>query len=302
MPHSRTNIVKQLVPGLNSVFGDEYKGYEQEHLKLFDVEKSNRAFEEEVLFPGFEGAQVKPEGAGVSYATTEEGWVSRYNHNTIALAFAITEEAIEDNLYESLSMKLSKALARAMAHTKQVRAANVYNRAFNSSYTGGDSKELCATDHPMMNGSTFSNELSPAADLSEAALESLLIQISNATDDRGVPIALQGKSLHIPSQLYFEACRILKSPGRPGTPDNDVNAMYQMGMFPSGYHVNHRFTDTDAFFIRTDAPNAMKHFTRVGIQTKSEGEFESGNLRYKARERYSEGWSDPRGVYGSAGV
>lgn len=302
MVHSRASQIKQLEPGLNAIFGMEYKDYENEHVVLFDGETSNRAFEEEVLFPGFEGAVVKPEGGPVQYASTEEGWVARYNHETIALAFAITEEAMEDNLYEKLSTRLTKALARAMAHTKQVKAAAVYNNAFNSSFAGGDGVELCDSAHPLQNGNTLSNILAPAADLSEASLEAMLIAISELTDDRDVPKALMARSLHIPPELIFVAERLLATPYRPATADNDVNATYNLGMFPQGYHVNHRFTDPDAFFIRTDCPNSMKHFTRVAISNKFEGDFETGNVRYKARERYVFGWSDWRGVYGSPGA
>lgn len=297
---NRNMIVKQLEPGLNAIFGQAYKGYDNEHEVLFDLDKSNRAFEEDVLFPGFESAVVKPEGQGVTYAETNEGWVARYNHETIALAFRITEEAMEDNLYESLSVKLSKALARAMAHTKQVKAANVYNRAFNSSYTGGDGVELCGT-HTLMNNDTLANELATAADLSETSLETALIDISNFVDERGIPAAFTAMSLHIPTALVFTAERILKSSLRVGTADNDINAMKNMGMFPKGVFVNHRFTDTDAWFIRTDCPDAMRMFQRVAMSTKMEGDFETGNVRYKARERYSFGWSDWRGVFGSPG-
>lgn len=299
---TRAQLLKELEPGLNAIFGTEYARYENEHVALFDMEKSNRAFEEEVLFPGFGAAVVKPEGQGVEYADTGEGWISRYNHETIALAFAITEEAIEDNLYDKLSTRLSKALARSMAHTKQVKAANVYNRAFNASYLGGDGLQLCSTAHVLQNGGTLGNSANPAADLSETSLEDALIEIAGWTDDKSIPVALQAKTLHIPRQLVFVAERILKSPMRVGTADNDINAMYNMGVIPGGYYVNHRFTDTDAWFLRTDAPNGMKHFERKPITTKMEGDFETGNVRYKARERYSFGWSDWRGVWGSQGA
>jgi hypothetical protein len=298
---SRAQILHELEPGLNAVFGFEYKGYENEHAVLFDAESSNRAFEEEVLFTGFGGAVVKDEGSGVTYAETSEGWVARYNHETIALAFAITEEAMEDNLYESLSKRLSKALARSMAHTKQVKAAAVYNNAFSGSYLGGDGVALLATNHPLQNGGTLSNKPATDVDISETALEDAVIQIAGWTDDKGIPSALTPKSLHIPRQSVFVVERILKSPARVGTADNDLNALASTGQFPGGVFVNHRFTDTDAWYLRTDCPNGLKHFNRVGISTKMEGDFETGNVRYKARERYSFGWSDFRGLFGSQG-
>ena len=298
---SRAQILKELEPGLNAIFGIEYAGYENEHAVLFDAETSNRAFEEEVLFPGFGGAVVKDEGAGVQYVETGEGWVARYNHETIALAFALTEEVMEDNLYEPLSKRLSKALARSMAHTKQVKGAAVYNRAFSSSYLGGDGVALLATNHPLQSGSTLSNKPSTDVDLSETALEDACIQIAGWTDDKDIPSALVPKSLHIPRQLVFVAERILKSPARVGTADNDLNALATTGKFPGGTFVNHRFTDPDAWFLRTDCPNGLKHFNRVGMKTKMEGDFETGNVRYKARERYSFGWSDFRALFGSSG-
>lgn len=302
MALNRTQILKELEPGLNAIFGEEYGRYENEHAVLFDSESSSRAFEEEVLFPGFGGAVVKPEGQAVTYAETGEGWVSRYNHETVALAFAITEEAMEDNLYESLSKRLTKALARSMAHTKQVKAANVYNNAFSASYTGGDGVALLSTAHPLQDGNTAANKPSTDADLSETSLENALIDIAGLVDDKSIPVALQARTLHIPRQLVFVAERLLMSPGRVGTADNDINAINAMGAMPGGFHVNHRFTDADAWFIRTDSPNAMKMFDRVSMSTKMEGDFETGNVRYKARERYSFGWSDWRGVYGSQGA
>lgn len=299
---SRTQIIKQLEPGLNAIFGGEYKGYENEHTFLFDTATSKRAFEEEVIFPGFGGAVTKSEGSGVSYAETAEGWVSRYSHKTVALAFAITEEAMEDNLYDTLSKRLTKALARAMAHTKQVDAANVYNRAFNASYTGGDGVTLLHTAHPLQDGATLANRPTTDADLSETSLEDALIAVAGFVDDKSVPIAVQAKSLIIPRQLLFVAERLLNSPYRVGTSDNDVNALNSLNVLPGGYKVNHRLTDTDAWFLRTDVPDGLKMFQRVGIQTKMEGDFETGNVRYKARERYSFGWSDPRALYGSSGA
>ncbi len=301
MPISRTQQAKQLEPGLNAIFGMEYDGYEQEDKVLFETEGSVRAFEEEVLMPGFVGAFVKPEGSPVTYASTSEGWVSRYQHETVALAFALTEEAMEDNLYESLSARLTKALARAHAHTKQVKAANVFNNAFDSNFKGGDGTELCGT-HTLMDGNTKANELGTAADISETSLETALIDIANMTDERSIPIAMQAKSLHIPPELVFIVERILKSPYRVGTADNDVNAIYNMGMFPGGFHVNHRFTDTDAWFIRTDVSDGMKNFERLPYTTSMEGDFETGNMRYKCRERYSFGWSDWRAVFASPGA
>lgn len=299
---NRTSILRQLEPGLNTIFGEAYSGYENEHAVLFDVSNSNRAFEEDVLMPGFDAAVVKDEGSGITYAETQEAWVSRYNHETIALAFAITEEAMEDNLYESLSARLSKCLARAMAHTKQVKAANVYNNAFSGSYLGGDGVALLATNHPLQSGSTLANKPTTDVDLSETALEDALIAIAGFTDDRDIPIAAMGKSLHIPRQLVYVAERILKSPARVGTADNDLNALASTGSLPGGVFLNHRFTDPDAWFIRTDVPDSMRMFERVKIKTAMEGDFNTGNVRYKSRERYSFGWSDPRGLYGSQGA
>lgn len=304
MAINRSAELKQLVPGLNAIFGQEYDRYENEHTVLFDTENSERAFEEEVLFPGFGEAFIKPEGAPVQYAETAEGWVSRYTHETIALAFALTEEAMEDNLYESLSARLSKALARAMAHTKQIKAANVYNNGFTdtAAYHGGDGEPLISNAHPLQAGGTASNRPVTYADLSETSLETALIDIAGFVDDKNVPIAASGRTLHIPRQLVYVAQRIMGSPYRPGTADNDINAMKSMGKLPGGFHVNHRFTDPDAWFIRTDVSDGMKHFVRKAIATSMEGDFETGNVRYKARERYSFGWSDWRGLYGSQGA
>lgn len=301
MAINRAQLLKELEPGLNAVFGEEYGRYNDEHKLLFDTETSQRAYEEEVLFPGFAAAPTKAEGAGVQYDTTGEAWTARYHHETIALAFAVTEESLEDNLYESLSKRLSKALARSMQHTMQVKGANVYNRGFNGSYLGGDGVSLFSTAHPLKSGATSSNRPSTDADLSETALEDALIAIAGFVDDRGLPVALEAKSLHIPRQLVFVAERILGSSHRTETGDNDINAIYSKGMISGGYAVNHRFTDTDAWFLRTDVPDGMKHFKRVAMQTKMEGDFESGNVRYKARERYSFGWSDWRAVYGTSG-
>ena len=301
MAISRSQLVKELEPGLNALFGLEYKRYENQHTEIFDTENSDRAFEEEVMLSGFGNAQVKGEGQGVSYDSAQETFTSRYTHDTIALAFSITEEAIEDNLYDRLASRYTKALARSMANTKQVKAANVLNNAFDSSFAGGDSKELCATDHPTIAG-TFSNELATSADLNETSLEQSLIDIAAFTDERGLKIAARGLKLIIPSELQFTAERLMKSQGRVGTADNDINAINSMGMIPQGYVVNNFLTDTDAFFIKTDVPNGLKMFVRSPISTKMEGDFDTGNVRYKARERYSFGFSDPRGIFGSPGA
>jgi hypothetical protein len=301
MAISRSQLVKELEPGLNALFGLEYKRYENQHTEIFDTENSDRAFEEEVMLSGFGNAQVKGEGQGVSYDSAQETFTSRYTHDTIALAFSITEEAIEDNLYDRLASRYTKALARSMANTKQVKAANVLNNAFDSSFAGGDGKELCATDHPTIAG-TFSNELATSADLNETSLEQSLIDIAAFTDERGLKIAARGLKLIIPSELQFTAERLMKSQGRVGTADNDINSINSMGMIPQGYVVNNFLTDTDAFFIKTDVPNGLKHFVRSPINTKMEGDFDTGNVRYKARERYSFGFSDPRGIFGSPGA
>jgi phage major head subunit gpT-like protein len=254
------------------------------------------------MLTGFNGAEVKQEGAPVVFDQASEAYTSRYTHETIALAFAITEEAIEDNLYDRLASRYTRALARSMANTKQVKAAAVLNNAFNSSFKGGDGKELIATDHPLANGGTFSNELATAADLNETSLEQSLIDIASFVDERGLKIAIQGKKLIIPKELQFTAERLMKTPLRVGTADNDINAIKNMGMIPEGYRVNHFLTDTDAFFIMTDAPNGLKHFVRSPIKTAIEGDFDTGNVRFKARERYVFGFSDPRGIFGSPGA
>jgi hypothetical protein len=302
MAISRSQLVKELEPGLNALFGLEYNKYENEHAEIFATEASDRAFEEEVMLTGFGSAPVKNEGAAVTFDQASESFTARYTHETIAMAFAITEEAIEDNLYDRLAARYTRALARSMANTKQVKAANVLNNAFNSSFAGGDGKELCATDHPIATGGTFANELSVAADLSETSLEQSMIDIAAFVDERGLKIAMQGAKLVIPKELQFTAERILKTPQRVGTADNDINAMANMGMIPQGYRVNHYLTDTDAFFIMTDAPNGMKMFVRSPIKTAVEGDFDTGNVRFKARERYSFGFSDPRGIFGSPGA
>ena len=302
MAISRSQLVKELEPGLNALFGLEYSRYENEHAEIFLTETSDRAFEEEVMLTGFSGAEVKQEGAPVVFDQASEAYTSRYTHETIALAFAITEEAIEDNLYDRLASRYTRALARSMANTKQVKAAAVLNNAFNSSFTGGDGKELIATDHPLANGGTFSNELATAADLNETSLEQSLIDIAAFVDERGLRIAIQGRKLIIPKELQFTAERLMKTPLRVGTADNDINAIKNMGMIPEGYRVNHFLTDTDAYFIMTDAPNGLKHFVRSPIKTAIEGDFDTGNVRFKARERYVFGFSDPRGIFGSPGA
>ena len=298
MAISRAQLVKELEPGLNALFGLEYKQYANEHAEIFDTETSDRAFEEEVMLSGFANAAVKPEGQGVTFDDAQETFTARYTNETIALAFAITEEAIEDNLYDRLASRYTKALARSMANTKQVKAAAVLNNGFNASFAGGDGKALFATDHPTLAGS-FSNELSTPAELNETSLEQSLIDIAAFTDERGLKIAAQGVKLIIPSALQFTAERLMKSAGRVGTADNDINAIASMGMIPQGYTVNHYLTNTKKFFIKTDVPNGLKHFVRSPIKTTMEGDFDTGNVRYKARERYVFGFSDPRGVFGS---
>jgi len=298
---SRMQLVKELEPGLNALFGLEYDRYENQDKEIFDTESSDRAFEEEVMLGGFANASVKPEGQGIVYEDAQETYTARYTMETIALAFALTEEAVEDNLYDKISTRYTKALARSMANTKQVKAANILNRGFNSSYLGGDDKELLATDHPTLSGDQ-KNELTTAADLNETSLEQALIDIADMKDERGLKIALRGMKLIIPVNLQFNVERLLKSPGRPATADNDINAVKSMGMIPQGYVVNNFLTDTDAWFIKTDAPNGMKHFVRAPIRTAMEGDFDTGNVRYKARERYVYGWSDWRGIFGSPGA
>jgi len=301
MAISRGQLVKELEPGLNALFGLEYKRYENQHLEIYDVENSDRAFEEEVMLSGFANASVKPEGSGVVFDNAQETYTARYTHETIALAFAITEEAIEDNLYDRIATRYTKALARSMANTKQVKAAAVLNNAFNTNFLGGDGVELCSAVHPTIAG-TYSNELGTSADLNETSLEQSLIDIAAFTDERGLKIAAKGMKLIIPSELQFTAERLMKSQGRVGTADNDINAIGSMGMIPQGYVVNNYLTDTDAFFIKTDVPNGMKMFNRAPLKTAMEGDFDTGNVRYKARERYSFGFSDARGIFGSPGA
>ena len=302
MAINRAQLVKELVPGLHALFGLEYERYNNEHEDIFDTESSERAFEEEVMLSGFGEAPTKGEGAAVVYDTAQESWTSRFTHETVALAFALTEEAIEDNLYDTLSSRYTRALARSMQTTKQVKAANVLNNAFSSSYVGGDGKELCATDHPTVANVDLRNELATAADLNETSLEQALIDIADFKDERNLKVNAQAKKLIIPPALQFVADRLMETPGRVSTSDNDINAIRNMGMISEGYVVNHYLTDTDAFFIKTDVPNGLKHFVRTPVSTSMEVDFETGNVRYKARERYSFGWSDWRGIFGSPGA
>jgi hypothetical protein len=302
MAISRAQLVKELEPGLNALFGLEYKRYDSEHEEIYAKESSDRAFEEEVMLSGFANAQTKPEGQGVSFDEAQETFTARYTHETVALAFAITEEAMEDNLYDRISSRYTKALARSMANAKQVKAASPLNNGLPSgTFNTGDGVSLINASHPTIAG-TFSNTLATAADLNETSLEQAMIDIAAFTDERGLKIAAKGMKMIIPSALQFTADRLMKSPGRVGTADNDINALKNMGMIPQGYRVNHYLTDTDAFYIITDVPNGMKYFDRAPLKTAMEGDFDTGNVRYKARERYSFGCSDPRGIYGSPGA
>lgn len=302
MAISRAQLLKELLPGLNALFGLEYQKYGEEHKEIFDQESSERSFEEEVKLSGFSAAPVKDEGAAISYDNAQEAWSARYNHETIALGFSITEEAMEDNLYDSLSSRYTKALARAMAYTKQVKAAAVLNNGFNSSYAGGDGVELFSTAHPLVSGGTNSNEPSVNVDLNETSLEAAIIQIAGWTDERGLLIASRPLKMIVPPNLQFVATRLLETELRTATADNDINAVRSMGAIPQGYTVNHFLTDTDAWFLKTDVPNGLKHFVRTPMQTSMDGDFDTGNARYKARERYSFGWSDPLGMWGSQGA
>ena len=302
MAINRAQLVKELVPGLHALFGLEYDRYDAEYEEIFETETSERAFEEEVMLSGFGEAPVKFEGSGVTYDTAQESFTARYTHETIALAFSLTEEAIEDNLYDTLSSRYTRALARSMMTTKNIKGANILNNAFSSSFVGGDGKELCATDHPTVGNETLRNELTTASDLNETSLEQSLIDIAAFEDERGLKINAQARKLIIPTALQFVADRLLETPGRVGTADNDINALRNMGMVPEGYTVNHYLTDTDAFFLTTDVPNGLKHFVRSPVATSMEGDFETGNVRYKARERYSFGFSDWRGIFGSPGA
>lgn len=302
MAISRAQLLKELLPGLNALFGMEYGKYENEHAEIFDTESSERSFEEETKLSGFSAAPVKAEGAAIEYDNAQEAWTARYNHETIAMGFSITEEAMEDNLYDSLSARYTKALARAMAYTKQVKAASILNNGFDSNVKYGDGKSLFATDHPLVGGGTNSNRPTVAADLNETSLESAVIQISQWTDERGLLIAARPRKLVVPPQLMFVATRLLETELRTSTADNDINAIKSNGSIPEGYSVNHYLTDTNAWFLKTDIPNGLKHFNRVAMQTSMDGDFDTGNARYKARERYSFGVSDPLGMWASPGA
>ena len=294
-------LVKELEPGLNALFGLEYDRYENQNAEIFETESSDRAFEEEVMLGGFANAAVKPEGQGIVYDDAQETYTARYTNETIALAFSLTEEAVEDNLYDKISTRYTKALARSMANTKQVKGSNVLNNSTTATYTGGDGVVLLSASHPTLSGNQ-TNLLTTAADLNETSLEAALIQIADMKDERGLKIALRGMKLILPVNLQFVAERLLNSAGRVGTADNDINAIKSMGMVPQGYVINNFLTDTDAWYIKTDAPNGLKHFNRAPIRTAMEGDFDTGNVRYKARERYSFGWSDWRGIFGTPGA
>ena len=302
MAISRAQLLKELLPGLNALFGLEYDRYGEEHKEIYETESSDRSFEEETKLSGFANAPVKNEGAAIAYDNAQEAFTSRYNHVTIALGFSLTEEAVEDNLYDSLSARYTKALARSMANTKQVRAANVINNGFDAAYTGGDGVSLFNDSHPLVSGGVNSNTQDTPTDLNETALENAVIQIAAWTDERGLLIAAKPRKLVIPQALQFVATRILETQLRVGTADNDINAMYTNSSIPEGYTVNHYLTDTNGFYLTTDVPNGMKHFERTALTTSMEGDFDTGNVRYKARERYSFGWSDPLGMWGSPGA
>ena len=301
MAISRAQLLKELLPGLNALFGLEYKKYGEEHKEIFESETSERSFEEETKLSGFSAAPVKNEGSAISYDNAQEAWTARYTHETIAMGFSLTEEAIEDNLYDSLSARYTKALARAMAYTKQVKAAAVINNGFSSAYVGGDGVPLFSTAHPLISGGTNSNRPSTAADLNETSLEAAVIQIAAWTDERGLLIAAKPKKLIVPPALQFVATRLLETSLRVGTTDNDINALKNNGSIPEGYTINHYLTDTNGWYLTTDVPNGLKHFIRSPLENKMDGDFDTGNVRYKARERYSFGWSDPLGTFGSPG-
>jgi len=301
MAISRAQLLKELLPGLNALFGLEYATYQQEHKEIYETEKSERSFEEETKLSGFSAAPVKNEGSAIAYDNAQEAFTARYNHETIALGFSITEEAVEDNLYDSLSARYTKALARAMAYTKQVKAAATLNNAFSSSYVGGDGVSLISTAHPLVSGGTNSNRPATAADLNETSLENAVIQIAAWTDERGLLIAAQPKKLVIPPALQFTATRLLETNLRVGTADNDINALKNNGSIPQGYCINNFLTDTNAWFLMTDVPNGLKHFERAALANSMDGDFDTGNVRYKSRERYSFGWSDPLNIFGSPG-
>jgi len=299
MAISRAQLLKELLPGLNALFGLEYARYGEEHKEIYETETSERSFEEETKLSGFSAAPVKNEGTAISYDNAQEAWTARYNHETIALGFSITEEAIEDNLYDSLSARYTKGLARAMAYTKQVKAAAVLNNGYNAAYTGGDGVSLFSTAHPLVNGGTNSNTFSTPSDLNETALEAAVIQIAAWTDERGLLIAAKPKKLVVPPSLMFVATRLLETELRVGTNNNDINAIKNNGSIPEGYAVNHFLTSTNTWFLTTDVPNGLKHFERIPLQNSMDGDFDTGNVRYKSRERYSFGWSDPLGIFSS---
>jgi hypothetical protein len=301
MAISRSQLLKELLPGLNALFGMEYKRYGEQHKEIYETESSDRSFEEETKLSGFGTAPVKAEGSAIAYDNAQEAWSTRYNHETIALGFSITEEAVEDNLYDSLSARYTKSLARAMSYTKQVKAASVLNNGFDGNFAGGDGVALFSTAHPTVGGGTNSNTAAVQVDLNETSLEAAVIQISAWTDERGLLIAAKPKKLVIPPALMFVADRLLKTEGRVGTADNDINSLKQMGSIPGGTTVNNFLTDTNAWFLTTDVPNGLKHFVRTPMSTSMDGDFDTGNVRYKARERYSFGWSDPLGMWGSSG-
>jgi hypothetical protein len=302
MAISRAQLLKELLPGLNALFGMEYKRYAEEHKEIYETETSDRSFEEETKLAGFSAAPVKNEGQAIAYDNAQEAWTARYNHETIAMGFSITEEAMEDNLYDSLSTRYTKSLARAMAYSKQVKAANILNNGFNAAFPGGDGVSLFSTAHPLVSGGTNSNSPSVATDLNETALENAVIQIAAWTDEKGLLIAAKPRKLIIPPALMFVATRLLETNLRVGTTDNDINALKNNGSIPEGYTVNHFLTDPNVWFLTTDVPNGLKHFVRVPMSTSMDADFDTGNNRYKARERYSFGWSDPLGVYGSPGA
>lgn len=301
MAISRAQLLKELLPGLNALFGLEYNRYGEEHKEIYETETSERSFEEETKLSGFQAAPVKNEGSAIAYDNAQEAWTARYVHETIAQGFSITEEAVEDNLYDSLSARYTKALARSMAYTKQVKGAAVLNNGFNSSFAGGDGVALFSTSHPLVSGAVNSNRPSTGVDLNETSLEAAVIQIAAWTDERSLLIAAKPRKLIIPPALQFVATRLLETSLRVGTTDNDINALKNNGSIPEGYAINHFLTDPNAWFLCTDVPNGLKHFERVPLATSMDGDFDSGNVRYKARERYSFGWSDPLGVYGSPG-
>ena len=302
MAISRAQLLKELLPGLNALFGLEYARYGEEHKEIFETESSERSFEEETKLSGFSAAPVKNEGSAIAYDNAQEVFTARYNHETIALGFSLTEEAIEDNLYDSLSARYTKALARAMSYTKQTKAAAVLNNGFDTDYPGGDGQPLFSASHPLVSGGTNSNIPATAADLNETSLEAAVIQIAAWTDERGLLIAAKPKKLVIPPSLMFVATRLLETELRVSTADNDINALKSNGSIPEGYTVNHFLTDTDGWFLTTDVPNGLKHFVRTPMQNGMDGDFDTGNVRYKSRERYSFGWSDPLGMYGSEGA